>query len=358
MSKKKFNLQELAILTESTLIGDPEYCISNVESLELATPSDASFLANPRYEKAMLKSKAGVIFVTAASTGLPSQRNFLLNSDPSRAFQRTAEAFYGTGNELSGFEGIHPTAVIHPTALLGKGCIVGPHAVIDKNVNIGDSTTISAGCYVGPQVKIGHFCLLHPKVVIREQCIIGDRVVLQPGVVIGACGFGYLTDKDGKHSKLNQLGSVIIGDDVEIGANTTVDRSRFKNTAIGRGTKIDNLVQIGHGVIIGDDNIIVAQTGIAGSTKTGRNVTIGGQVAIAGHLQITDRVMIAARSGVTKSLMEPGVIYAGIPARPRGEHNRTTVYLQNIEQFVKKIQLLEERLAKFEEKKDEKKKAK
>lgn len=347
MSKKKFSLQELAILTESTLIGDPEYCISNVESLELATPSDASFLANPRYEKAMLKSKAGVIFVTP-SAGLPPQRNFLINSDPSRAFQQTAEAFYGTGNELSGFEGIHPTAVIHPTALLGKDCIVGPHAVIDKNVSIGDSTTISAGCYIGPQVKIGHFCLLHPKVIIREQCTIGDRVVLQPGVVIGACGFGYLTDKEGRHTKLNQLGSVIIGDDVEIGANTTVDRSRFKNTTIGRGTKIDNLVQIGHGVTIGEDNIIVAQTGIAGSTKTGRNVTIGGQVAIAGHLQISDRVMIAGRSGVTKSLMEPGVIYAGIPARPRGEHNRTTVYLQNIEQFIKRISSLDARVNQLE----------
>lgn len=349
MAKKTFSLQELASLTESTLIGDPDYRITNVESLELATTSDASFLANPRYEKAMLKSKAGVVFV-AASNGLPSERNFLVNSDPSRAFQRTAEAFYGTGNELSGFEGIHTTAVIHPTAVLGKNCIVGPNAIIDKNVIIGDSTTISAGCYIGPNVKIGSFCLLHPKVVIREQCLVGDRVILQPGVVIGACGFGYLTDKDGRHTKLNQLGSVIIGDDVEIGANTTVDRSRFKNTMIGRGTKIDNLVQIGHGVIIGEDNLIVAQTGIAGSTKTGNNVTIGGQVAIAGHLQICDRIMIAGRSGVTKSLMEPGVIYAGIPARPRGEHNRATVYLQNIEQFVKKISILDERLKKVEEK--------
>lgn len=352
MTKKTFSLQELATLTGSTVVGNPDYCISNVESLELATSSDASFLANPRYEKAMLKSRAGVIFI-ATSADLPSERNFLLNSDPSRAFQRTAEAFYGTGNELSGFEGIHPTAIIHPTAVIGEKCVVGPYAVIDKNVVIGDSTTISSGCYIGPHVKIGHFCLLHPKVVIREQCVIGDRVVVQPGAVIGSCGFGYLTDQDGKHTKLNQLGSVIIEDDVEIGANTTVDRSRFKGTLIGRGTKIDNLVQIGHGVTIGEDNILVAQTGIAGSTKTGRNVTIGGQVAIAGHLQISDRIMIAGRSGVTKSLMEPGVIYAGMPARPRGEHNRATIYLQNIEQFVKKINALEARLNQLEQNKQE-----
>lgn len=347
MTKKTLSLQELAALTESTLIGDPHYCITNVESLELATPADASFLANPRYEKAMLKSKAGVVFV-GSSTGLPPGRNFLLSSDPSRAFQRTAEAFYGSGAEFSGFDGIHPTAVIHPTASLGKSCTIGPHAVIDKNVTVGDGTTISAGCYIGPNAKIGSHCLFHPRVTIREQCIVGDRVILQPGVVVGSCGFGYLTDKNGRHTKLNQLGSVIIGDDVEIGANTTLDRSRFKNTTIGRGTKIDNLVQIGHGVCIGEDNIIVAQTGIAGSSKTGRNVTIGGQVAIAGHLQICDQVMIAARSGVTKSLMEPGVIYAGIPARPRGEHNRASVYLQNIEQFVKKIKAVEERLKQLE----------
>lgn len=350
MLKKTFSLRELATLTDSKLVGDPDYCISNVESLELATPSDASFLANQRYEKAMLKSQAGVVFV-ASSEGLPSNRNFLLHSDPSRAFQQAAEAFYGTGNELSGFEGIHETAVIHPTATLGKNCVIGPNAVIDKNVIIGDSTTISAGCYIGPSVKIGSFCLFHPKVIIREKCSIGDRVILQPGAVIGACGFGYLTGRDGRHTKLNQLGSVVIGDDVEIGANTTVDRSRFKSTVIGRGTKIDNLVQIGHGVTIGEDSIIVAQTGIAGSTKIGKNATIGGQVAIAGHLEICDHVMIAGRSGVTKSLMDSG-IYAGIPAKPRGEHNRMTVYLQNIGEFVKKISALDERLKEIEGKKN------
>lgn len=342
MSKKSFTLEELAAYTDSKLIGDPSYCITNVESLELATASDASFLANPRYEKAMLKSQAGVVFVKE-ETGLPDGRNFLLNPNPSKAFQQTAEAFYGTGSEITGFEGIHPTAVIHPSATIGKNCTIGPSVVIDKQAEIGNDTVISAGCYIGPYVKIGAFCLLHPHVIIREQCILGMRVILQPGVVIGACGFGYLTDQSGKHTKLNQLGAVIIGDDVEIGANTTVDRSRFKNTEIHRGTKIDNLVQIGHGVIIGEDNIIVAQTGIAGSTKTGKNVTIGGQVAIAGHLQIGDRVMIAGRSGVTKSLIEPGT-YGGIPARPIGEHNRVSVYLQNIEQYIKKIKKMEERL--------------
>lgn len=346
MNKKSFTLQELAELTGSQLIGNPNYCITNVESLDLAETTDASFLSNPRYEKAMLKSKAGVVFISVAD-GLPDGRQFLVNSDPSRAFQIIAEAFHGTQQEFTGFSDIHPTAVIHPTSKLGKGCVVGPYTVIDKDVEIGDDTIISSGCYLGPTVRIGANCLLHPRVTLRERCTLGDRVILQPGVVLGACGFGYLTDKTGRHTKLNQLGSVIIGDDVEIGANSTIDRARFKDTVIGRGTKIDNLVQIGHGVVVGEDSIIVAQTGIAGSTKIGSKVTLAGQVAVAGHLQITDNVIVAGRSGVTKSLLKPGV-YGGMPARPLGDYNRSTVHLHNLSNYVKKMKELEKRLEKLE----------
>lgn len=342
MTKKMYTLQELADLTGSRLVGDPDYQITNVESLELAASTDASFLANPRYEKAMIKSNAGVVFV-ALDANLPQGRNFLVNSDPSRAFQQVAEAFYGTAEELSGFEAIHPSAVIHPSAEIGFGCLIGPGAVIDKNVKLGNETFIGAGCYVGPNTSIGSHCKLHPRVTIRENCTIGSRVIIQPGCVIGSCGFGYLTDKNGKHTKLNQLGGVIIGDDVEIGANSTIDRSRFKSTVIGRGTKIDNLVQIGHGAQIGEDNIIAAQTGIAGSSKTGRNVVMGGQAAVAGHLQVGDRVMLAGRSGVTKSITESGT-YGGLPARPLQEHNRVLVFTHNIEKYVQKIKALEHRL--------------
>lgn len=347
MNNKSFTLQELAELTNSTLVGDPNYKITNVESIELASPSDASFLSNARYEKAMLKSKAGVIFVTALPDIDLKERRFLVNHNPSQAFQKTFEAFYGTGQEFTGFEGIHASAVIHPTAILGKNCIVGPQAVIDKEVMIGDYTTIGAGCYIGPYTKIGEHCLLHPRVTVREHCSIGNRVILQPGAVIGSCGFGYLTDKNGQHTKINQLGGVILHDDVEIGANTTVDRSRFKNTEIKRGAKIDNLVQIGHGVIIGEDSIIVAQTGIAGSTKLGRNVTVGGQAAISGHLQIADRVAIGGRSGVTKSLLKAGS-YAGLPAKPLEEYHRNLVHLQNISNHIKKLKSLEGRIQNLE----------
>ena len=270
-----------------------------------------------------------------------------MTANPSQDFQRTFEAFYGTSQEFSGFIEVHPSAVIHPSVVLGQNCTVGPLAVIDKDVVVGDHTVISAGCYIGPGTKIGSNCLLHPRVTIREQCSLGNRVILQSGVVIGSCGFGYITDKHGKHSKLNQLGGVILHDDVEVGANTTIDRSRFKNTEIGRGTKIDNLVMIAHGVTIGEDTIVVAQTGIAGSTRIGHNVIIGGQAAISGHLQIADRVAIAGRCGVTKSLMKAGP-YGGLPARPLDEYHRMLVHVQNIGDLLKKVKALEKRIQAIE----------
>lgn len=342
MKRKSFTLQELAGYTETTLIGDPHHCISNVEALEFAGPSDASFLANPQYEKLMHKSNAGVIFVTPALE-LPKNGNFLVGSSPSLAFQKTAEAIHGSKRELTGFEGIHATAVVHPEAHIGSNVTLGPHVVIDKGASIGDGSVISAACYIGPYTTIGKECLLHPHVTVREECTIGDRVILQPGCVIGACGFGFVTGKDGRHQKLQQLGGVIIGDDVEIGANSTVDRARFKCTEIQRGTKIDNLVQIGHGVAIGQDNLIVAQTGIAGSTKTGRNVVLAGQVAVAGHLKIADFVMVAGRSAISKSIDSPGK-YAGHPLQTLNDYQRNSIHLRNIDKYIKRIESIEGRL--------------
>lgn len=214
--------------------------------------------------------------------------------------------------------------------------------MIDENVKVGKGTFIGAGVYVGPDTLIGHSCLIHPRVVIREGCHIGHHVVIQPGAVIGSCGFGYTTDRQGRHIKLNQVGNVFIEDHVEIGANTTIDRARFKHTYISQGSKIDNLVQLGHGVSIGAHNIIVAQTGIAGSTSTGRHVVLAGQVAVAGHLNLSDEVTVAGKSGVTKSLSSGK--YGGIPAVPLQEYNRNQVFLRNIEQYVKQLKDLSKRI--------------
>lgn len=338
MKKSPLTLKEIADLTHSTLVGDSNLCILNVADLESADKSDASFLSNPRYEQAMRHSKAGVVFVTPQTEVLPG-RNFLINENPSAAFQMLVDLFYGHNQIKTGFKAIHPAAVIHASATIGKNVEIGPHAVIDQDVSIGDNTFIGAGTYIGPKTTIGEDCYFYPRVTIRENTVIGNRVHIQPGAVIGSCGFGYITDKKGHHNKLNQVGNVIIEDDVEIGANTTIDRARFKSTKISRGTKIDNLVQIGHGVVIGQDNIIVSQAGIAGSTETGRHVVLGGKVAVNGHIKICDNVMIAALSGISKSIQKPGK-YGGIPAVELDEYNRNAVYLRRIEKLFDDVRAL------------------
>lgn len=352
MNKKSFTLQELAQLTQSKLVGDPSHRIFQVADLESAGVEDVSFLnklsfgQSSRYDQAMRKSQAGAIFVHP-DTPLDANKNYLLSEDPSRSFQQVLEALHGTSRSLSGFKEIHPTAVIHPTAKIGKQVIICPYAVIDQDVIIGDHTFVGSHSYIGPGTQIGADCIIHPHVTIREQCIIENRVILQPGAVIGACGFGYTTDRQGKHAKLNQVGNVIIEDDVEIGANTTIDRSRFKSTLISSGTKIDNLVQIGHGARLGKDNMIVSQTGIAGSVETGRHVVMGGQCGIAGHLKICDGAILIAKSGVDKSITEPGR-YGGSPVVSLMDHNRTSVHLRNIDKHVKEIKELASRIQKLE----------
>lgn len=341
--QKQYSLAELAQKTSSEPVGDPHYMIQNVADLESATSNDVSFLANENYLKAMLASQAGIICVNARVQRTEG-KNYLVSENPSRCFQNIVELFHPQRKSPSGFEGIHPTAVVHPSAELGKNVTVGPHAVIDEGVTIGNNTFIGAGCYIGPDVVIGEQCVIHPRAVVREECLIGSRVILQPGAVIGSCGFGYTTDAKGQHTKLNQVGNVIIEDDVEIGANATIDRARFKSTVIGRGSKIDNLVQIAHGVVIGPCNIIVAQTGIAGSTSTGRCVVLGGQSAVAGHLHLDDGVMVAGKSGVTKSLSRGK--YGGFPAVPLAEYNRNAVFLRNIENLANDVKELKNSIPK------------
>ncbi len=347
METKKFTLTELAELTKSTVIGPPEYCIGGVDALDLAGPEDASFLANPRYRSLLKETKAGVVCIDR-QTEPEVGKNYLVSDDPSRAFQMIVEAILITPHNKSGFTGIHETAVIHPTAKIGEGVQIGPHVVIDQGAIIGDRTILSPFVSIGSGVTVGTDCLFHPHVTVRERCTIGNRVILQPGAVIGSCGFGFTTDAAGKHTKLDQLGTVIIEDDVEIGANTTIDRARFKTTVIGRGTMIDNLVQIGHNVHIGLNNIIVSQTGIAGSVKTGRNNVFGGQAGVVGHLEIADFVMVATRGGVSKSITEPGK-YAGGPVMNLADYNRQQVHLRKITNYVKQIESLEKRLKELEE---------
>lgn len=333
MTKKEFSLGEIAKLTQSELKGNPDTKITGVADLASATSSDISYLAREQYLPLLQTSNVAALFVSP-QIEVPSKFPLLLCANPELAFQQLRDLFQDK-QEITGFPGIHPTAVIHETATLGTEVTIGPYAVIEKNVVIGNRTVIGANCFIGLGSTLGDDCLLHPHVVIRERCHLGNHVILQPGVILGACGFGYTMDKKGRHIKLTHVGTVHIEDDVEIGANACIDRGRFQETRIKRGTKIDNLVQIAHNVILGEDNIVAGQTGIAGSVRTGHHVMMGGQAGIDGHLEIEAGTQIAARSGVTKSLKTGK--YGGAPALPILKHNRIQALLRNIETYVKQL---------------------
>lgn len=334
-NKKSFSIKELSKITNSKFYGDENHHIFGVNSLEKATQNEASFLANPKYIERMKISNAGVI---CAEEPIESNKNFLLSKNPSKTFQAIVELF--SYKSLSSFKGICENSFIHPSVIIGKNVTIGPNVTIDQNVSIADNTTIYPNTYIGANVSIGFDCTIYSNVSIRESVFIGNKVIIQPGVVIGSCGFGFILDDRGNYQKLNQIGTVIIEDDVEIGANTVIDRARFDQTIIKKGTKIDNLVQIGHNVEIGENNIIVAQAGISGSSQTGKHVVIGGQVGIAGHVKIESNVQIAAKSGVSKNLLKGA--YRGIPAIPLKQWNRNKVLLNNIERLKKRIEKLEE----------------
>lgn len=336
-----FTLKQLSELSGATLQGDSEALIISVADLKSATATDASFLSNNKYAPLLSTTAAGVICISPQEN-LPDGKNYLISDDPSRTFQKIAEALYGDRSQ-TGFTSIHETAIIHETATIGENVIIAPYAVIDKDAHIGDNSYIGPFVYIGAGSTLGKSCHLYAHTVVREYCELGNHVILQPGAVIGSCGFGFTTNELGEHTKLEQLGNVIIEDDAEIGANTTIDRARFKTTRIGKGTKIDNLVQIAHNVEIGEHNLIAAQTGIAGTAKTGRNVMMGGQVGIVGHLEITDFVMIATRGGVSKSIKKPGR-YAGGPVMTLADHNKNQVHSRKIESYAKRIEALEQKL--------------
>ncbi len=343
MKKTRYTLAELAEKFDCKLHGIASICVTDVNSLEEAKEGEISFLANPKYKDMMRRSKASAIIndeKEALSSGFEG-KNFLLAKDPSATFQQLIKLLC-MEKAPSGFSGIHPTAVIHPSAKVAKNASIGPYAVIDKGVSIGEGSTISSHVYIGAKTTIGCECYIHPHVTIREMCILKNRVILQPGVVIGSCGFGYIVNEKGASEKLEQLGNVILEDDVEIGANTTIDRARFKSTKIGRGSKIDNLVQIAHNVQVGERNLIAAQTGIAGSSLTEEHVMMGGQVGIVGHVTISKGTQIATRGGVNRSL-ETGV-YRGSPVFPIQEYNKQKVHVKRLAKYVKRLEKIEETL--------------
>ncbi len=303
-----------------------------------AQPGEISFFGHPRYAAEMRSTRASAVLVPRDFQG-ETPAACIRVDNPSSAFTRITEQFHPAPSASP--VGIHPSASVDPGAKVSPEASVQAQAVVEAGAVIGPRSVIGAGSFVGRNAVIGGDCLLHPHVVVREECVLGDRVILHCGVVIGSDGFGYDT-REGRHHKIAQSGHVVVGNDVEIGANTTVDRARFGRTVIGEGTKIDNLVMIAHNVIIGRHCIICAQVGISGSTQVGDYVILAGQAGIVGHLKIGDGAIIGAQSGVSNDV-EPKARLVGSPPRPIGEWKRTVVRIDRLADLYERVKRLEER---------------
>src|SRR5881296_3648648 len=333
-----FTLQELATTSGGELIGDPSLQITGAASLVEATPGEISFFGSRKYIGLLRKTRASAVFVPtdfAESIGAAQIRV----ANPTKAFEQIVLKF--APKPITFTAGVHPSAIVDSSAQLGQRVSIQPLAVIEPGAKIGDDTIIGAGSYIGHETVIGSTCLIYPLVTVRERSCIGSRVIIHSGSVIGADGFGFEMI-DGRQQKIQQLGIVQIDDDVEIGANTTVDRARFGRTWIQQGVKIDNLVQIAHNVVIGKNSVIVAQTGISGSTRVGERVTMAGQVGIVGHVEIADGSVIAAQSGISKSV--PGGVWFGYPARPIEETKRQIVWIRSLGKLFARVKEIEKKL--------------
>jgi UDP-3-O-[3-hydroxymyristoyl] glucosamine N-acyltransferase len=333
-----FTLQQLATTCGGELIGDPSLQITGAASLAEATPGEISFFASRKYIGLLRKTRASAVFVPP-DFAEPIHAAQIRVANPTKAFEQVVLKFAPKPIQFA--PGIHPTAVVDRSVQLGERVSIQPHAVIEASARIGDDTIIGAGSYIGHETTIGAACVIYPRATIRERCRIGSRVIIHSGAVIGADGFGFEM-VDGRQQKIQQLGIVQIDDDVEIGANTTVDRARFGRTWVQEGVKIDNLVQIAHNVVIGKNSVIVAQTGISGSTRVGERVTMAGQVGIVGHVEIADGTIIAAQSGVSKSI--PGGVWFGYPAVPLPEAKQQIAWVHRLGKLFTRVKEIEKKL--------------
>jgi UDP-3-O-[3-hydroxymyristoyl] glucosamine N-acyltransferase len=331
-------LRELAERLSCRLDGDPDAEIVRVAGIQDARPGDLTFLANPKYEAAMALTRASAIILRDDAPAAPCA--MLRTAEPYLAFARAVGLFAPAWRPPPG---VHPMAAIAVDARIGRDVSIGAFVSIGEGADIGDNAVIFANVTIGPGVRVGADCVIHSNVAIREHVTIGDRVVLQNGVVVGSDGYGFVRRGDGTHEKIPQTASVVIEDDVEIGANTTVDRPAVGETRIGRGTKLDNLVQVGHGVAVGRNVLMAAQVGIAGSTTIGDDVIFGGQVGVGGHLTIGRGAVAVGQSGVTNSL-EPGAMVAGYPAVDAREWRKASVLFKRLPELKRRIEALEARL--------------
>jgi UDP-3-O-[3-hydroxymyristoyl] glucosamine N-acyltransferase len=330
-------LRELAARLGCAVRGDGTVEVARVAGLEQAGPGDLTFLANPRYAGRLAATRAtAVILPAAVASPLPS----LLSDNPYLAFARAVAVLHP---EPRPAPGVHPRAEVDPTAAIGEGAHVGALAVVGPRVRVGARTVIHPHVVVYADAVIGSDCVLHAGSQVRERCRLGDRVVLQNGAIVGGDGFGFAKDADGRYHKIPQVGIVVLEDDVEVGALAAVDRAALHETRVGRGTKIDNLVQVGHSVTIGEDTVLAGQVGIAGSTTVGRGVTLAGQVGVAGHLTIGDGVVATAQTGIPSDVAA-GTVISGYPAIENRAWLKASAVFARLPELVRRLRELERKV--------------
>jgi UDP-3-O-[3-hydroxymyristoyl] glucosamine N-acyltransferase len=330
--------QLAALVGGEVFSGSGDTVIDGPASLADAQPGEISFFAHPRYANDLKQTRASAVLVPRDFTGETSAACIRVDN-PSGAFTRITGEFVREPEPPPA--GVHPSAVVHPGAQVAPDASVGEQAVVMPGAVIGPRSIVMAGSYVGAGARLGASCLLHPHAVVHHGCLLGDRVILHSGVVVGSDGFGYDT-RDGRHVKIPQSGIVVVENDVEIGANTTIDRARFGRTVIGEGTKIDNLVMIAHNVVIGKHCIVCAQVGIAGSAQIGDYVILAGQAGLVGHIRIGDGAIVGAQTGVSNDI-EPGARVVGSPPRPIGEWKRSIVRVDKLPELYDRVKKLEQR---------------
>ena len=336
----QFTAQQIAMLIYGTIEGNPDTTVTSFGKIEEAVAGQLSFLANPKYQDYLYTTKASLVIVN---------ENLQLQKNITATLVRVKDAYTAFATLLTTYQnlkaqqkkGIETPSYIANNATLGTDVFVGAFAYIGEKVSIGNNSKIFPGAYIAENVSIGSNTTIHAGVKIYEDCIIGNDVVIHAGTVIGSDGFGFAPQPDGSYQKVPQIGNVIIEDQVEIGANTTIDRATMGSTIIKKGVKLDNLIQIAHNVEIGSQTVIAAQTGISGSTKLGQKIMIGGQAGIAGHLTIADGVKIAGGAGVTKNLDGKGKSYAGFPAEDAKQSLKTQVYTRQLPELEKRVKELE-----------------
>lgn len=339
----KFTVAEVAGLLGGEIEGDGSLELKNLGKIEAAGSGDLCFLSNPKYTPHIYETGATAVIVSRTFVPEKALRPTLIRvEDPYTSFTKLLELVSAHQNRKSGIE---TPSFIHPTVKVPENCYIGAFAYLSEGVEIEEGVQIYPGVFLGEGVKIGNGSILHPGVVITKGCQIGNSCLLHPGVIIGSDGFGFAPQKDGTLRKIPQTGIVVVEDDVEIGANTCIDRATLGETRIRKGAKIDNLVQIAHNVEVGEHTAIASQTGISGSTKVGRYCMVGGQVGIVGHITLADKTQIGGQSGVSKSVETQGIALRGAPAQPIRDQLKTEALIRRLGSLFDQVRELEKKIA-------------